>query len=110
MQIELSANCTPAPLLVLQPPTQADRRELMKPSPTASESGRTLQKGTNRPCIEPEFLTSFLQMRIIFCNLLSSMSNLRYVLEDLGAVNHEHASVDDLPHTMGGFGRCTQKG
>lgn len=104
IQIELLAACTPVPLIGSQRPMHADRNELMKPSRTSREPKSPLQNETSSLFIEPASYTSFYQMRIPFRDPLSFMPNLRYILEGLRAANYGQTSVDELLHTITGYG------
>lgn len=87
MHIEITADHITVLLPVSPPLTQVDRNELIKPSPTPTESSRPLHRRTSRPFVDPVFLTTFLQMRISLSNLLSSTPSLGYILGSYGAAN-----------------------
>lgn len=110
MQIEPPADLTPLSLPIAQPLAQANQNELMVPSPTTRESGRLLQKGTNSPFVKHVSHASFLQMHLSLCDHLSSMPNLRYGLEGLGAADRGQTSVDELLRYVAGFGHRTLEG
>lgn len=48
-------------------------------------------------------------MRIPFCNLISTMFNLLYILGSLGAANCRQGNVDEFLRTEVGFGYWTQQ-
>lgn len=110
MQIQLPAHRTSAPLPMMHPPVQADWNEPIEPSLTAKQSVRPLQHRADHSFIEALFFTSFHQMRILLRDLRFSMSNLRFVLEGLGAASCGQISVNELLRTIVVFGRWTQEG
>lgn len=109
MQIKLSTARISAPLPVLKPSVQTNQIVLMDLSPFARGLRLPLQRGPSRPFIKSVSFTSFVRMCILFCDLHSSMPNLRYVLGGLRAVNHEQPSFDALLPTIASIGRRTQK-
>lgn len=71
--------------------------------------GTPATKGTYSPFIKPMFLSLFIQMRFHFCDFLSSMPNLCYVLGGLGADNRGQIRVRKLLRIIDGSGRRTQE-
>lgn len=65
---------------------------------------------TNRPFVDPESLSSFLNTHIPLQERLQTMTSVRHVLGGLGSANRSQTSVDKILQTIAGFGRRLQEG
>lgn len=85
----------------------AARERVLPGSLTTRELGTPLQNGASRPFIASVSLTSFLQMRLPLRNLLSTMTNLPYVIRFLGAASRRKTTANELSRTIAGISRRT---
>lgn len=108
-QMEPPAKPTSKPLQQTQLTLQVAANITMNMAPTARESKCPLQRGSNRPFVDPLFLSSFLNTRVPLRELFQVMPNLCHDLGGLETAKMGQTSVDEMLQIFLGFGHRMQE-
>lgn len=93
-----------------KPTDQAASNINMNIPPSARESTRPLQRGTNHSFVSPVSLSSFLNKHVLLQELLQEMHSLRNILESLESANRHQTSADKSLQSIVVYGHYLQNG